>query len=432
MQQTLERDRAPRPTVTAEPAAARPSGFRLGRLLGVEIIADFSLLIIFALITFNLGAGVFPRWRPDWSMAVTWSVALAAALTFFSSVLVHEMSHALMARTFGIEVRRITLFLFGGMAHMEREADSPKAEFLVALVGPAASALLGGLALWLGLDWAGLAAARAFDSGDPVALTAALRDVSPVPILLLWLGPINLLLALFNLVPGFPLDGGRVLRSILWATTHDLQKATRWSAGAGRAVALALMAWGVFSAFQGAFGSGLWLILIGWFLNNSAKQSYEQLLVRQALEAVPLQRVMRTRLVRVDPTLTLDRFVHDCVMRCEQQAFPVESRGRLLGIVRLADVRERSSSQWQDMTVAQVMTPVSELPALPPDARAERALDELTRRDVEQLPVVDRDHMVGLVSRGDLVKWLALRRGVRPGSDGPMPSGPIEGAAGRP
>jgi Zn-dependent protease/CBS domain-containing protein len=416
MQRRLEHDRATHPfaseaTASAE-AARKPSGYRLGRLFGVEVVADFSLLIIFALVTFNLGAGVFPRWRPDWSIAMTWGVALTAALTFFSSVLIHELSHALTARAFGIEVRRITLFLFGGMAHMEREADSPKAEFFVALVGPVTSAALGALALWLGLDWAGPGVAQAAATEDPVVLANALRDVGPVPMLLLWLGPINILLALFNMVPGFPLDGGRVLRSILWATTKDLAKATRWSAGAGQAVALALMAWGLFNLFYGALGSGLWLILIGWFLNNSAKLSYEQLLLRQELESVPLERVMRTRLLRVEPTLTLDRFMHDCVMRSEQQAFPVEAQGRLLGIVRLADVRRLPQSEWQAATVAQVMVPTNELVSLPPNARAEQALDALARRDVEQLPVVDHDHIVGLVSRGDLMKWLAFRRGI--------------------
>jgi Zn-dependent protease len=388
------------------------SGFRLGRLFGVEVVADFSLLLIFALVTFDLGAGLFPRWRPDWSGAMTWGVALAAALTFFSSVLLHELSHALMARAFGIQVRRITLFLFGGMAHMEREADSPKAEFFVALVGPLTSAALGVLALWLGLDWAGPQVAQAMAARDAAALAGALRGVGPLPILLLWLGPINIMLAIFNLVPGFPLDGGRVLRSILWATTKDLATATRWAAWAGQAVAVGLMAWGLFNLLYGAFGSGLWLILIGWFLNNSAKQSYEQLLLRHELEAVPLERVMRTRLLRVEPTLPLDSFVHDCVMRSEQQAFPVEAEGRLLGIVRLADVRELPQSEWHAATVAEVMKPIGELTALPPNARAEQALDELARRDVEQLPVVDHDHIVGLVSRGDLIKWLALRSGI--------------------
>lgn len=416
MQRRLEHDSITSASAAGAKAsgdrAPKPSGYRLGRLFGVEIVADVSLLVIFALVTFNLGAGLFPRWRPDWSLAMTWSVALAAALTFFSSVLLHELSHALTARAFGIDVRRITLFLFGGMAHMEREADSPKAELFVALVGPLTSAVLGVLALWLGLDWAGPAVAEAMGTEDMAALANALRDVGPVPILLLWLGPINIMLALFNLIPGFPLDGGRVLRSILWATTKDLAKATRWSAAAGQAVALALIAWGLFNLFQGAFVSGLWLILIGWFLNNSAKTSYEQLMLRQELEAVPLEKVMRTRLQRVEPTLTLDRFVHDWVMRGEQQAFPVEAQGRVLGIVRLADVRQLPASEWHAATVAEVMKPIAELPALPPNARAEQALDELARRDVEQLPVVDHDHIVGLVSRGDLVRWLALRSGI--------------------
>lgn len=402
----------PDPAARSSEGMSRSSGYPLGRLFGVEVVADVSLIIIFALVTFNLGAGLFPRWRPDWSMAMTWSVAFAAALTFFSSILLHELSHALVARAFGIEVRRITLFLFGGMAHMEREADSPKAEFFVALVGPVTSALLGALALWLGLAWAGPGAAQALAAEDLGALAEALRGVGPVPILLLWLGPINLMLALFNLVPGFPLDGGRVLRSILWATSKDLEKATRWAAGAGRAVALALMAWGLFNLFQGALGSGLWLILIGWFLNNSARQSYQQLLLRQQLETVPLERVMRTRLLRVDPSLTLDRFVHDCVMRSDQQAFPVEHDGRLLGIVRLADVRQLPVSEWSSATVSEVMKPIDQLPSLPPDARAEQALDELSRRDLDQLPVVERERFVGLVSRGDLIQWLALRSGM--------------------
>jgi Zn-dependent protease len=386
-------------------------GFKLGNLFGVEIAVDWSLLIIFGLITFSLGGGLFPSWHPNWSPAMVWGVALGAALLFFVSVLIHELSHALVARQQGIPVRRVTLFLFGGIAHMSREPDSPRAEFWIAIVGPISSIVIGVLATLLGVSLGGEALAEAAATEEPAAMAQALQSVGPVATLLLWLGPINITLALFNLVPGFPLDGGRVLRSILWAITRDLTKATRWASRAGQGFALLLVAWGLVDIMSGAFGSGLWLILIAWFLNNAAKVSYQQLMVRQALQAVPVEQVMRTRLTRIPPDLPLDVFVRDYIMLSDQQAFPVELDGRLLGLVRLGDVKKLPQVEWPESTVAQVMTPVEELSSLPPNAGAERALEELAERDVDQLPVVERQHVIGLVGRGDLMKWLALKTG---------------------
>lgn len=384
---------------------------------------DFSLLIIFALIIINLGVALFPQWHPAWSAFLIWGTAFSAAVLFFVSVLAHELSHAVMARAHGITVRRITLFLFGGVAHMEREPDSPRAEFLIAIVGPIASLMIGFVATVFGISLAGEGLAAAAATEDPNLVASVLSNAGPVATLLLWLGPVNITLALFNLVPGFPLDGGRVLRSIFWAATRDIVRATRWASRAGQGFALLLIAWGVFNLISGAFVAGSWKILIGWFLNNAAKLSYQQLVLRQALSRVPVAQVMRTRLCRVRPDLPLDVFVREFLTRSDQRAFPVELQGRLFGIVRLGDLRKLSQSEWPHRAVADVMTPLEEMPALSPVAGAERALEELSYRELDQMPVIDRCGIVGLVGRGELMRWLALRGSRQQGSAQPEPFG---------
>jgi Zn-dependent protease/CBS domain-containing protein len=384
-------------------------GIRLGRLAGVEIRVDWSLLIIFALVTYSLGAGVFPDWHPGWGPALTWSVALGAAVLFFASILAHELSHALVARRMGIPVRAITLFLFGGMAHMEGEPPSPKAEFWMAIVGPLTSFAIGFGAVMAGTALAG-SALEPFSSGqpDPEQLREALAGAGPLPTLLLWLGPINVLLGAFNLVPGFPLDGGRVLRSIIWWATGDLERATRWASGVGRGFAWMLMGLGVLNVFHGDLSGGLWLVLIGWFLNNAARASYAQLMTRRALQDVPVRRVMWTAAERVAPDLSLEELVREHLMPGDQVAFPVEADGRLVGLVVFDDVRRVPQSQWAQTTVGQVMTPTEKLITIGPDAGAEQALSELARGDVNQLPVTEGDHLEGMVRRRDLVRWIAL------------------------
>jgi Zn-dependent protease/predicted transcriptional regulator len=397
---------------------------RLGRPFGVELAADWSVLVIMLLVMMNLGAGWLPRLHPDWAPLVTWLTALCAAVTFLASIALHELAHALVARMQGIPVRRITLFLFGGVTEMERDAASPRAEFLVAAVGPLTSLVIGGAMLALASLWTGPTFAEAAASDDPTAVLTAMQGLGPLPTLLLWLGPINVMLAVFNLVPGFPLDGGRVLRALLWATTKDLTKATRWAARAGQVFALVLVGWGLLTMFTGTLVSGLWLVLIGWFLNGSARSSYEHLLVRQALRDVPVRRVMRRHWTAVEPDVTLDRFVHDYVMQIDQQAFPVARDGQLHGVVRLGDVRRVPEAEWTQTTVAHVMTPLDQLHPLSADADAEQALEELARREVEPLPVLDHDQLVGLVSRSDLMRWLALHEGIgaRPWQTTPTPA----------
>jgi Zn-dependent protease/predicted transcriptional regulator len=382
-------------------------GFRLGRLFGVEILLDWTLLIIFALVAFDLGAGLFPAWHPGWTHATSWMLAAVAAALLIVSVLAHELSHAVVARGFGIPVRRITLFLFGGLAHMESEPPTPTSEFLMAVVGPLASVIIGVGATYGAFSLAGEPLRAAVASQDARTIGAAIHGIGPAATLLLWLGPVNVLLGVFNIVPGFPLDGGRVLRSMLWAATDDLVRATKWAAFGGEAFAWLLMALGLVNVLSGVM-SGLWLLLVGWFLNAAARAAYRDALMRHSLEHVTVAGVMETRLDRVPPDLSVEHFVHGFVMATEQNTFPVEADGNLAGVVTLDDVRRVPPSQWRDVTVEQIMTPSGQLPALPPEAAAEQALDQLTRRNQDQVLVVEGHHLVGLVRRRDLVRWRAV------------------------
>lgn len=380
-------------------------GYGLGRVLRIPVEADWSLLLIFALVTLNLGIGWLPRWHPDWSTLTRWGTALGAASLFLVSLLLHELSHALTARAHGIGVRRITLFLFGGMTQLEREAQSPRSELWIALAGPVTSIVIGAAAFALGATWAGLPLA---DGVWPETL----GEAGPIPTLLLWLGSVNLTLAVFNLMPGFPLDGGRALRALFWAITDDMERATRWASRAGQAFALLLVACGLVCLFADALLAGGWLILIGWFLNRSARTSYRALLLRQASSRVTVARIMKTDLRRLRPGVSLDRFARERLPQKAQQYFPVESDdGRLLGIVRGGDLNKVPRALWARATVSTVMTRPAEIVTLGRDLTAETALRELTRRDIEQLPVLEDEQMVGLVSRGALLQWLAHQNG---------------------
>ncbi|KIG13902.1 hypothetical protein DB30_07455 [Enhygromyxa salina] len=395
------------PTKLEQAPRVSGAGFRLGHAFGVEIRIDWSLLIIFALIAGELGLAVFPSWHADWHPALIWATALAAALCFFASILAHELSHAIVANARGIPVRTITLFLFGGIAQLEGEPDSPKSEFLIAIVGPLTSLVIGvsatAAAVWLAGDPLRAAAA----SGDLVATHAALTLLGPGATLLLWLGPINVMLAIFNVIPGFPLDGGRVLRSVLWAATGNLRTATRWAARVGQLFAWTLMALGVVEVFAGGLLSGLWLLLIGWFLNNAARASYQYLLVREGLEHVPIIGVMRSTLARVDPGLSVERFIRDYALPSEQRNFPVEGPdGRLLGLVSLDQIDTLDHAGWETTPVARIMVPAERLTRLPANAEAGHALQELMRGKVDPLVVSDGERLLGLVSRNDLLRWL--------------------------
>jgi Zn-dependent protease len=372
---------------------------------GVGLYIHWSVLAIFALICFSLGGRVFPNWHPGWTPLLTWSTAAAASLVFLASILAHELSHALVARTQGIQIRRITLFLFGGVAHMESEPESPKAEFLMAIAGPLASIAIGIASLLIGVSLAGIGA-EVGATQDPVA---TFRAIGPVSTLLLWLGPINIAIAIFNLVPGFPLDGGRVLRAALWAATGDLLKASRWASKAGQVVAWGLMLFGVMSALGGALLQGMWMLLIGSFLNAAARSSYQSVLVRRAFGSLQVDRVMRRHIDWVESHMPVDALIRQHLFIGDQRAFPVFARHDLVGLVSLQDVRRIPQALWPSTEISEIMTPRDKLVTLPPSASAVNALELLARHDINQIPVVEGGHLVGLVQRGDLLTWLALQ-----------------------
>lgn len=384
------------------------NGFRIARLFGISIEVDWSWLLIFALITWNLSA-TFSNTHGDWGNLLTWGVAISASLLFFISVLLHELAHSLVAKTRGLPVRRIMLFLFGGVSNIEREPPSPGIEFWIALVGPLTSIILGVGLLVVG----SLAAPVSEVVTDPQNL---LTRLSPLSTLLLWLGSVNIFLGFFNLIPGFPLDGGRILRSVLWAVSDDLRRATLWASRIGQGVAWLMilagfaMAFGVqIPIFGTGFVGGIWLVFIGWFLNSSAMMSYRQVVIQDALEDVPVTRLMRSDPPTVPPTLTIDQLIDQGVMGTDDHAFPVVDQGRLVGLVTLDDIRSISRDAWGNTRVRQIMTPTADLVSILIDEDAAEALTKLRARDVRQLPVMSDGNLVGLLRRRDIVKWLQLQ-----------------------
>lgn len=396
-----------------------PRGVRLGRVAGVEVSLDWSLLIVFALIAMALAGGLLPRWHPDWGQTKVLATAIAAAVLFLASILLHELAHAVVGRRLGVEIRRITLFVFGGMAHMEGEPRTWQAELGMAIAGPLASLGLGVLFLILAQVIAG---PIPVDPEDPAR---SLAQVGPVATLLLWLGPVNIILGLFNLVPGFPLDGGRVLRAVLWGLTGDLTRSTLLAATVGQAFSWVLIGLG-FAMMLGlrvpVFGSGalggLWLALIGWFLGNAARQSWQGRLIEDRLGVLPVSRVMHHDFRVVAPDLSVLELVDEGFLALSYRAYPVVANGELRGLVSLEDVRRLGRDQWAETRVADIMTPLDRLHAVGPADFASRALKLLAEQGFNQLPVVDRGRIRGVVTREDILKWLALspqgRRGRGP------------------
>jgi Zn-dependent protease len=366
-------------------------GWRVGRLAGVELSIHPSWLVIAFLITYSLAVAQFPRQFPGWTGVQYWVVAGATAILFFASVLAHELSHALVARRFGLSVAGITLFIFGGATSLDGDSRTPREEALIALAGPASSIGIG--VVLLGID-----------------LVIAHPQIGA---LIGWLGFINVTLGVFNLLPGFPMDGGRVLRALLWKIRGDRLVATRNAALVGRFFAYLLVAGGVFLALQpGGLFSGLWLALIGWFLSNAAEATAAQAGVESSLRGIKVRDAMDATPPAVSPNETVAELVQERMLRGEDRSYLVQHEdGGLAGIVTLSDVRRVPRETWPDARVTDVMTRFADLVTIRPDAPLVDALRSLQEKEVGQLPVIDDDVRmpVGLVTRRGILRLIEAR-----------------------
>lgn len=378
---------------------------RLFRIFGIEVRLDLSVLVIFGLIVFSLGSGLLPQWHPDWSAGLRWTTAFVAGVLFFASLLAHELAHSVVALRYGIPVPRITLFLFGGVAETGQEPETAKVEFLVAIAGPIMSILIGiACSLVAGTIVGDPELLERLSAGDE----GAASELGPVATGLVWLGSVNLILAIFNLIPGFPMDGGRVFRAAIWGLTGDQLKATRWAANGGRIFGWTLMGLGVLSLLGGSALSGLWTILIGWFISNIARMSYQQMVTTRALKGFRVDDLMNTRYDTVPADLELPAFIDRHLLHSGQQVWPAYDGNRLVGFICLDDVVGMERDERSRRRVSDVMRALRAMPRLDADAGARRALQDLSSAEVEPLPVMRGDRLVGFLSQRDIMRWLAL------------------------
>lgn len=358
--------------------------WRIGRIGGVEVRIDPSWSFIAFLIAYTFWVIVDAEFPQEGTVA-TVLVGIGMAVVFFVSVLLHELAHSWTARGRGIEVHGITLFLFGGATHADLETEDPTDELVISVVGPVTSLAIAGL-LW---------AATLLIGSGPLAFATGR------------LGWINLALAVFNMLPGFPLDGGRVLRSLVWRATGDFVRATRIASTAGQWLGYALIGGGILEVFLlGALIGGLWLVAIGWFLAQSAQASFVQLQVRRLLAGVPAARIMSGGIVEVPADLTLRRAVDDYFMRHDHGAFPVTDGGTTTGLVTLQRVREVPRDTWETTTVREIQEPLSESCTVAPSDRLDEVVGKLMSGDLRRVVVVDAGHVVGIISPRDLGHWL--------------------------
>jgi Zn-dependent protease len=359
----------------------------LGRIIGIPLGLDYSWFLIFALLTWSLAGSYFPDQYPGWSTGLYWTIGLATSLLFFASVILHELGHSVIALRNGIPVQSITLFIFGGVAQIAREPGSPGVEFRVAIAGPAVSFALAGF--FYILSW----------------LSASL---APLAALATYLAYINGSLGLFNLVPGFPLDGGRVFRAIVWRITNSFRRATEIAGAVGNIFAWIFIFWGVWQMFTGNFAGGLWIAFIGWFLQNAATASVNQMTLERLLRGHTVGEIMTRESPTVEPGVTLDQLLHDHILTTGRRYFPVARAGQIQGLLTLHQIKAIPRDQWATTTVEQAMTPLAQLLIAHSNDSLWKAMQAMTADGVNQLPVIDvaNGGLDGVLARDNVLTFV--------------------------
>jgi Zn-dependent protease/predicted transcriptional regulator len=380
------------PTKREHAPESRLRGYHLFRILGFEVKLDLSWLLLALLITWTLAAGLFPASYPGLPHQIYWWMGVAGALGILFSIVFHELSHSLVARHYGLPMRGITLFIFGGVAEMEEEPVSPKVEFLMAVAGPLASVFLGGL--FLLLEWV------IVNQEWPVALVGISH----------YLFMLNIIVAIFNLVPAFPLDGGRMLRAALWHWRNNLRSATRIASEMGSGFGLVLMILGGLAFIQGNFIGGMWWLLIGAFLRSAAKASYRQHLVHEMLSDKTVREFMNSNPVTLPPNATLAQILDDYIYKYHFKLFPVVENGKLTGCVDIHNIKQIPREQWAEKTVREVVMPCDADNTVSPQMNAAKLVSKMVKPGgTGRYMVAENGRLLGMVSLKDLREFIDLK-----------------------
>lgn len=366
-------------------------GFKIFRVLGIDILVDYSWFIIFFLVTWSLVSGYFPMSYPMLPAASHWVMGLVSSLCLFGSVLLHELCHSYVANKFGQGIHRIRLFIFGGVAELTHEPDDPVMEFDIAIAGPVCS---------LTLHFIFAILAYAVGSAPSVLIYKGV---------FLFLSYVNGALAIFNLIPGFPLDGGRILRSILWKRTGNIKKATRTASTIGKYFALVLIILGFVQIFKGDLVGGLWYVFIGMFLQNAAAMSYENVVMKDVLGRVLVQDVMVKDLVVIPGETAIDRVVEDYFFRHRFDSFPVQTNGVIDKVVTRDDIKRVPKERWPSLTAAACAHPVPRDLTIRPTDMILSALQRMAEHEFTQFFVVEDGSIIGVISRHDVTKLLKVK-----------------------
>lgn len=361
---------------------------KLGRVFGIEIGLNYSWFLIAFLIVLSV-AGEFSAAHKDWSQSLIWTLSVLTALLFFVSLLLHELAHSLVAKSHNLPVRAITLFALGGVSQIEKNPEDARTEFWMAIVGPLTSCMIGGVCLGVALlcGW-----------------TPGTSGATPVVAMLVWLGYINLGLGIFNLIPGYPLDGGRVLRAILWWKTGNADQSTRLAARIGEGVGFAFIALGLTQVFRGAAFNGLWIVFIGWFLIQAAAESYREARAAPFLTRRHVADLMSSDCPTVDGHLDIQHFVDDEMLRTGKRCFLVEEDGALAGLITPHEIKHVERSQWPSTMLSSVMLPAARLHTVTPETSLKDALEAMTTNDLNQLPVLANGSLRGMISRSQVLQ----------------------------